>query len=293
MINVLGWTIRAPSVLTRLVLSVSVSTALMVADHRGHHVERFRAMLTFTLYPLQTMAGIPSAIATGVVELFTNKRELEAANARLHDEQVLLLARLQQFDSLEEENRRLRQMLGSATRVGERALAAELIEVSTEPFSRRILIARGERDGVYVTQPVIDAHGIMGQVTQVFGAQSRVTLITDPGHAVPVLVNRNGLRALVFGNGNPDSVKVPYLTATADIKEGDLLVSSGMGGTFPAGYPVAMVTKIVNDPDEAFLDVAARPVAQLNHSKQVLLVWPSTKSSDKGADNRAAESKKK
>ncbi len=274
MIKIYGWTLRAPSVLTRLVLTVAISTALMVADHKGHHLERIRATLTVALYPLQAIAGIPAAIGSGVVGFFTTKQSLEEANTKLRAEQALLLARLQQFDSIDQENTRLRQMLGSAIRVAERALAAELLEVSPEPFTRKILIARGERDGAYVGQAVIDAHGIMGQVTQVYGTQSRVTLITDPGHAVPVLVNRNGLRALVFGTGNPDTLKVPYLTAAADIKEGDLMISSGMGGTFPAGYPVATVSKIVNDPNEAFLEIRAQPVAQLNHSKQVLLIWP-------------------
>ncbi|OGI49715.1 MAG: rod shape-determining protein MreC, partial [Candidatus Muproteobacteria bacterium RIFCSPHIGHO2_01_60_12] len=151
--------------------------------------------------------------------------------------------------------------------------AAELVEVSSEPFTRKVVVAKGSQDGVYVGQSVIDAHGVMGQVTQVAGHVSRVTLITDAGHAIPVLNNRSGLRALVFGTGNPDTVKVPYLTANADIKEGDLLVSSGMGGTFPPGYPVARVVKIVNDPNEAFLAITAKPAAQLNHGKQVLLIW--------------------
>ncbi len=299
MINVLGWTIRAPSALSRLILTLGISTALMVADHKGNHVERVRSTLTIALYPLQALASVPAALGIGVMEFFTGKRELREDNARLRTEEGLMLARLQQFETLEEENRRLRQMLGSATRVAERALAAELIEVSTEPYSRRILIAKGERDGAYITQPVIDAHGIMGQVTQTFDTQSRVTLITDPGHAVPVLVNRNGLRALVFGTGSPDTVKVPYLTATADIKEGDLLVSSGMGGTFPAGYPVASVIRISNDPNEAFLEITARPVAQLNHSKQVLLIWPGAKSVEpkapesKGPERKGAERKTK
>jgi rod shape-determining protein MreC len=274
MINVYGWTLRAPSIVTRLVLAVAVSVTLMVADHRGHHLERIRGVLTFTLMPLQWMAAVPSAIGAGVAGFFTSKTDLETSNTKLREEQALLHARLQQFETLEQENARLRQMLGSATRVAERALAAELIEISQEPFARKIVIARGERDGAFVGQPVIDAHGVMGQVTQVLTTQSRVTLITDPGHAVPVLVNRNGLRALVFGTGNPDKVNVPYLTAAADIREGDLLVSSGMGGTFPAGYPVAKVGKIVNDPNESFLEIDARPVARLNHSKQVLLIWP-------------------
>jgi rod shape-determining protein MreC len=274
MINVYGWTIRAPSVFTRLVLAVAVSIGLMVADHKGQHLDRIRSALSILFYPLQAVAGLPSAIGHGVAGLFTSKGSLEEANAKLREEQALMQVRLQQFEALEQENQRLRQMLGSATRVAERALSAELIEISQEPFTRKIVIARGERDGAYIGQPVIDAHGIMGQVTQMYRNQSRVTLITDPGHAVPVLVNRNGLRALVFGTGNPDVLTIPYLTAAADIKEGDLLVSSGMGGTFPPSYPVATVAKIENDPNEAFLKITARPVAKLNHSKQVLLIWP-------------------
>lgn len=280
MINVYGWTIRAPSVFTRMVLAVAVSISLMVADHKGHHLERIRDALSILLYPLQAVAGMPSAIGSGVAGFFASKNSLEEANAKLREEQALMQARLQQFDSVEQENQRLRQMLGSATRVAERALSAELIEISQEPFTRKILIARGERDGAFVGQPVIDAHGIVGQVTQLLRSQSRVTLITDPGHAVPVLVNRNGLRALVFGTGNPDTLNIPYLTAAADIRDGDLLVSSGMGGTFPPGYPVATVTKITNDPNEAFMEITVRPVAKLNHSKQVLLIWGGTKNTD-------------
>jgi rod shape-determining protein MreC len=274
MINVYGWTIRAPSVFTRLVLSVAVSIGLMVADHKGNHLERIRGALVILFYPLQAVAGVPAAIGHGIGNLFASKSALEEANTKLRDEQLQMQARLQQFEAVEQENNRLRQMLGSATRVADRALAAELIEISQEPFTRKLLIARGEADGAYIGQPVIDAHGIVGQVTQTYRNQSRVTLITDPGHAVPVLVNRNGLRALVFGTGNPDLVDIPYLTAAADIKVGDLLISSGMGGTFPPSYPVAEVLTIDNDPNEAFLKITARPVAKLNHSKQVLLIWP-------------------
>jgi rod shape-determining protein MreC len=274
MINVLGWTLRAPSPFTRLIFVVGISATLMIADHRGNHLARIRDTLTVVLYPLQALAGVPAAIGSGIAGFFSTKTTLADANTKLGDENLLLRSRLQQFEALEEENNRLRSMLGSAARVAERAMAAELVEVSLEPYARKIVIARGKSDGAYVGQPVIDAHGVMGQITHAGNNQSWVTLITDPGHAIPVLVNRNGLRALVFGVGDPDSVKVPYLTAAADIVEGDLLVSSGMGGTFPAGYPVAVVTKITNDPNESFVEIQARPAARLNHSKQVLLIWP-------------------
>jgi rod shape-determining protein MreC len=273
MINVFGRPIGAPSHLTRLVLLSALSVALMMLDHRGHHLEKIRAGLNTLAYPIQLIAAAPAYVVGGLADFFTTRGTLRVDNEKLLAERQALLARLQQFEALEQENQRLRQLLVSATQVADKAIAAELVEVSAEPFTRKVVVAKGAKNGVYVGQSVIDAHGIMGQVTQVAGNVSRVTLITDAGHAIPVLNNRSGLRALVFGTGNPDTVKVPYLTANADIQEGDLLVSSGMGGTFPPGYPVARVTKIVNDPNEAFLFITAKPAAQLNHGKQVLLIW--------------------
>ena len=273
MINVFGRSIWAPSHLTRLVLLSILSVALMMLDHRGHHLEKIRAGLNALAYPIQLIASTPAYVGRSIADLFTTRGTLREDNEKLLAERQALLAKLQQFDALEQENQRLRNMLVSAALVADKAIAAELVEVSAEPFTRKVVVAKGSQDGVYVGQSVIDAHGIMGQVTQVAGRVSRVTLITDAGHAIPVLNNRSGLRALVFGTGNPDTVKVPYLTANADIKEGDLLVSSGMGGTFPPGYPVARVVKIVNDPNESFLAITAKPAAQLNHGKQVLLIW--------------------
>jgi rod shape-determining protein MreC len=274
MINIFGQSIRAPSILTRLVLLSILSVALMFFDHRGHHLEKIRAGLTVVAYPIHFIAALPSRVGGGVADFFTTRGTLREDNEKLLTERQMLLTKLQQFDAMDAENNRLRNLLGSAARVTDKALAADLVEVSAEPFTRKVVVAKGSQDGVYPGQPVIDAHGIMGQVTQVAGRVCRVTLITDSGHAIPVLDNRSGLRALVFGTGDPDTLKVPYLTASTDIKVGDLLVSSGMGGTFPAGYPVAEVVKIVNDPNESFLDITVKPAAQLNHGKQVLLIWP-------------------
>ena len=273
MINVFGRSVGAPSHLTRLILLSALSVALMILDHRGHHLEKIRAGLNVLAYPIQLIAAAPAYVGGGVADFFTTRGTLRQDNEKLLAERQVLNAKVQQFDALEEENARLRRMLGSAAQVADKAIAAELIEVSSEPFTRKIVVAKGSRDGVYVGQSVIDAHGIMGQVTQVASQVSRVTLITDAGHAIPVLDNRSGLRMLVFGTGDPDTLKIPYLTSASDIKEGDLLVSSGMGGTFPPGYPVAQVSRIVNDPNEAFLAIAAKPAAQLNHGKQVMLIW--------------------
>ena len=273
MINVFGRSVGAPSHLTRLILLSALSVALMILDHRGHHLEKIRAGLNVLAYPIQLIAAAPAYVGGGIADFFTTRGTLRQDNEKLLAERQVLNAKVQQFDALEEENARLRRMLGSAAQVADKAIAAELIEVSSEPFTRKIVVAKGSRDGVYVGQSVIDAHGIMGQVTQVASQVSRVTLITDAGHAIPVLDNRSGLRMLVFGTGDPDTLKIPYLTSASDIKEGDLLVSSGMGGTFPPGYPVAQVSRIVNDPNEAFLAITAKPAAQLNHGKQVMLIW--------------------
>ena len=272
MINVFGRSVGAPSHFTRLILLSALSVALMILDHRGHHLEKIRAGLNVLAYPIQLIAAAPAYVGGGIADFFTTRGTLRQDNEKLLAERRVLNAKVQQFDALEEENARLRRMLGSAAQVADKAIAAELIEVSSEPFTRKIVVAKGGRDGVYVGQSVIDAHGIMGQVTQVASQVSRVTLITDAGHAIPVLDNRSGLRMLVFGTGDPDTLKVPYLTSASDIKEGDLLVSSGMGGTFPPGYPVAQVSRIVNDPNEAFLAITAKPAAQLNHGKQVMLI---------------------
>lgn len=274
MLQISGWQIRSPSNLTRFVLLALLSISLMLFDARGHHLQKIRAGLTVLLSPIQVVAAIPVRIGGAIMDFFHGDESLRAEAERLRGEQPILLARLQKYEAIEAENAHLRQLLGTSALVAERAVVAELLEVASEPFRRTLVIARGEKDGLYVGQPVIDAYGIRGQVSEVGVLQSTAILITDPGHAVPVQVNRNGLRAIAFGTGAPDTVSIRYLTASADIKQGDLLVSSGIGGGFPFGYPVAKVKTIVNDPNESFLDIIATPVAQLSHNKEVLLIWP-------------------
>lgn len=274
MITLLGWPLRAPTQLTRLAFFVALSILLMVVDHRGQHLEKIRSGLDVLIYPLQLLATLPVHGAEGLSKFFTFRSTLRETNNKLLKERQLLLARLQTLEALEAENERLRVLLDSATRVADRAIVAGLLQVSQEPFSRKIVISKGASDNVYSGQPLIDAHGVMGQVTEVSKFTSKATLITDPGHALPVLVNRNGLRAIVFGTGAPDTLTIPYLTASADIREQDLLLTSGMGGRFPPGYPVARVKEIINDPNEAFLSIIATPTALLNHGKEVLLIWP-------------------
>ncbi len=274
MMNSPGGSFHLPSILTRFVVFSVLSVVLMMLDHRGQHLQKIRAGLGVLFYPIQMAAALPARTGAAVMDFIGGDSALREKYQRLSDERPLLLAKQEKFEALEAENNHLRSLLGSAERIAERAVVAELIEVSQEPFTRKIVLAKGSSDKVYVGQPIIDSYGIMGQITQVGILQSQATLITDPDHAIPVQVSRNGLRAIVFGTGERDGLSVRYLTSSADIKVGDTLISSGMGGTFPFGYPVAVVSHIVNDPNESFLDISARPVAHLGHNKEVLLIWP-------------------
>lgn len=274
MITVFGYPLRSPSPFARLVLLAALSALLMVLDHRGHYLDRLRSTTMVIIRPIYAVAGLPAGVIEAVGDFFTTSRSLRNEVATLRDETRELKARQLSYDALQAENERLRQRLTSAARVATRLMAADLIEVAAEPYARKIVVARGSRQGIFVGQPAIDAHGVLGQVTQVAANVSRVTLITDPGHAIPVLNNRSGLRAIVFGTGDPDTLQVRYQTASADIKPGDLLVTSGLGGTFPPGYPVGVVHKIIRDPNEAFLDIHVRPAAKLNHGKRIILIWP-------------------
>lgn len=274
MLQIAGFQIRVPSNLTRFVLFALLSVALMLLDARGHHLGQIRAGLTVLFTPIQFLAQMPTRVGGAVLDFFRGDAPLREELERLRREQPILFARLEKYEALAAENTHLRQLLGSSALVADKAVAAELLEVASEPTRRTIVIAKGEKDGLYVGQPVIDAFGIRGQITEVGIHQSKAILITDPSHAIPIQVNRNGLLAVAFGTGDADSVAIRYLTASSDIKEGDLLISSGLGGGFPFGYPVAKVAKIVNNPNESFLDIRATPVAQLGHHKEVLLIWP-------------------
>ncbi len=289
MITLSGWTIKPPSMFTRLVVLVLISGVMMLMDHRGHQLQRIRAGLDVMVYPLQILASLPVRIGGGVADFFRGKTGLQENYNRLQEEQRALLLKLEKYSALEAENAHLRGLLGAAQHLTERATVADIIELSPEPFSRKIVIAKGSNSGLYLAQPVVDAFGIMGQITELSPVTSKITLITDPSHAIPVQVVRNGLRAIVFGTGAHDVVEVPYLTASADIRDGDELVSSGMGGVFPGGYPVAKILRVINNPNESFLKIIARPAAHLDHNKEVLLIWPG---GDKPAAEKAPKPKK-
>ena len=258
----------------RVMVLVAISVATMLVDHRTRQLEGLRNILQTAVYPVMFISTIPREVMRGVSGSMQSSSELQADNESLRQENLLLHSRLEKLHSLEADNLRLKRLLGQSEQIAERVLLAELVEVSLEPYTQKISLNKGSRDGVYVGQPVINGDGVVGQVVHTSQFQSTVTLLTDPGSAVPVMVIRNGLRSVLFGTGVRNKLSLPYLTADADIRIGDVLISSGMGGRFPTGYPVATVTEIKQEPSDEFLTINTLPVTQLDHGREVLLIWP-------------------
>ena len=272
----------------RLLAFAVLSAALMVVDARFETLKPVRSQLGSVLTPFYWLADLPVRVWDGISDQFTSRSVLIAENEKLKAEALLMQRRLQKLAALTEQNVRLRELLNSSALVDEKVLVGELIGVDPNPFTHRILIDKGEKDGVFLGQPVLDARGLMGQVVEVMPYTSRVLLLTDTTHSIPVQVNRNGLRAIASGTGNPERQELRHVADTADIKEGDLLVSSGMGQRFPAGYPVATVKEVIHDSGQPFAIVRAVPTAALNRSRYVLLVFTDTRSPEERA-NAAAE----
>jgi rod shape-determining protein MreC len=255
------------------VVAVILSLILLVVDHRFHHLQQLRSALAFLTYPLHYLADLPFTASRWLGETTSSRRTLMSQNRVLRDQILHLRAELQKYESLQAENMRLRDLVDSSFKVGDRVLVAELSSVDLDPYKQQVIINKGAASGAFEGQPVLDAHAVMGQVINVTPFSSTVLLITDTSHALPVQVLRNGLRTIAVGTGRISELKLPYLPTNSDIVEGDLLVTSGLGGKFPPGYPVATVTKIDRSPDAPFSDVLAQPRAHLDRSREVLLVW--------------------
>jgi len=224
-------------------------------------------------YPLQVMANFPNRIVQWMELKTTSREQLEQRANNLEKERLILLGKLQRSADLAAENMRLRQLLNASELLMDSVLVTEVIGVSPDPQNHRISVDRGAEDGVYMGQPVLDATGLMGQVTEVYSNYSQVLLITDFNHALPVQVVRNGLRSIVEGVSDFNQMELSFVSPTVDIVVGDQLVSSGLGGRYPVGYPVGTITKIDHQPGEKFMQVKVQPSAQLDRSRHLLLVF--------------------
>jgi rod shape-determining protein MreC len=263
----------------RFVLLVVASLATMILDHREGHLTRARQALSALVYPVQLIVDLPFNAYRNTRESLTERARLLAENEQLRRQMLDANFQLQQLDALRVENSRLRELLDSTSRIEDRVLIAEILAVDLDPYRQRFSLNRGSSDGVFVGQAILDSYGILGQVVQAGPWSAEALLITDADHAVPVVVNRNGLRTIAVGTGDERRLRLPYLTNSADIEEGDLLVSSGLGEIFPPGYPVGRVVSVETRPSQPFAEVYAQPMSELDRDQEVLLVF----SGDEGA----------
>ena len=246
----------------------------MIADYRLDYLESVRSALSVVVYPVQYVVNLPVRAGRTMSESLASRRTILAENRSLRERLLMLESRAQRRAALETENVRLRELLDSSVKMGERVLVAELLAVELELSSRQVVVNKGSRQGVFMGQPIVDSQGIMGQIVHVGPLTSTAMLLTDVSHAVPVQVNRNGLRAVAVGTGVDHVLELLYVPNNADLREGDLLVTSGMGSRFPPGYPVGLVTHVNSHPSKPFARVRAKPSARVLHAREVLLVWP-------------------
>ncbi|MDF2179127.1 rod shape-determining protein MreC [Aliiglaciecola sp. CAU 1673] len=265
---------RGPSLVSRLVLASLTSLLLILLDHRLDSFSKARLYLNSLVSPLQYMASLPGDMLNQASSALTTQSQLLERNARLTHQNILLSEQLQRFEMIKLENDKLRTLLGSTVRPGVRKMVAELMAVDNNPYSHQIMVDKGSLHGVFEGQPVLDDKGVVGQVMEVGTTTSRVLLIADLTHGIPVRILRNNVRMVASGSGQLNQLILNHVPHSTDVQEGDILVSSGLGEVFPEGYPVGKVTSVLRDESRPFAQVKAEPIAQLDRLKYLLLLWP-------------------
>ncbi|VAW65003.1 Rod shape-determining protein MreC [hydrothermal vent metagenome] len=266
--------LQGPSVTLRTILLVIVSIVMMMADHRWGHLESARGVIeSYIIYPLRYTINLPSTLLDWTDESLSSHQLLLQENKKLREQQLRAQVSLQKLGVLEKENDRLRKMLSAQPKVGEQVLVAEILSLDIDPYKQLVMLNKGQSSDVYIGQPIIDAWGVMGQVVHLAQESSSALLISDPSHAIPVQVNRSGLRSIAFGTGRSLLLELRYIPHNADLEVGDEIITSGLGGRFPPSYPVGRVVSVERPAGESFAKVLAEPVAHLARSREVLLVW--------------------
>lgn len=269
---------RGPSLNIRLALALAMSVMLIVLDFKLDAFSTTRVFLNSLVSPVQYLANLPGQLLNASAQRLTSQQALIEENEQLTNRLLLQNEKLQRFEALEQENKELRRLLDAPVRQNMRKMVAELMAVDNTPYSQQIVINKGAIDGVYLGQSILDERGIVGQVMEVGTTNSRVLLISDVTHSIPVRSIRNNSRFIASGSGAIDELYLTHVAHSADIREGDVLVSSGLGEVFPEGYPVAEVTQVIRDESRPFAQVTIAPEARLNRLKYLLLLWPQTAS---------------
>lgn len=256
----------------RLIIYLAAAVALMVLDHRGGYLGLLRRTASALVEPAYRLAAFPADVARATRTAVTTQDRLAGENRELREQLLLAQARLNRLDTLVAQNARLKDLLDAQKNLGLSVQFAHLVDVDLDPFRHRIVLDVGARQGIEVGQPVIDAHGVMGQVVEVLPNTAVAMLITDPTHAIPVVIERTGLRTIAYGSGAIDRLDLPNIPISADVRPGDRLLTSGLGGRFPAGFPVGEIRTVSNDRSGMFAAATARPAAALDRSGEVLLL---------------------
>ncbi|OTE95205.1 rod shape-determining protein MreC [Crenothrix sp. D3] len=256
-----------------MLVAVIASIALLVTEHRSSKLDTLRLSLSYIVDPLKYAIDLPSALIKQATESFGSYTALVRENANLRNEQLVRQTQLLKLDSLEKENVRLRALLENSFKLGEQVLIAELLSINTSPYDHILVVNKGTNFGVHPQQPVLDANGVVGQVFRALPLTSEIMLITDLNHAIPVQINRNGLLTIAVGSGQLNQLNLPFLPSNADIRPGDLLITSGLGGTFPQGYPVGVVDEFTSQPNKPFANITATPKSLLDRNRELMIVW--------------------
>ena len=264
---------RGVAPLARLAIFVSLSLFLLIVDLRFRTLDMLRATIATVIYPLQQLAYRPVEFAGGAGKYFSSLATLQTENAELRDRQLATANRLLRQENLELENRRLRELLDMRDRQQTQGQVADVLYAARDPFSRRIIIDKGMQNDISAGQVVVDDVGVVGQITRVFPLISEVTLLTDKNQAIPVQVQRNGLRAVLSGAGS-GQMELRFLAANAEVEPGDILVTSGLDGVYLPGLPVAKVDKIDRDAAYTFARILCEPIAGVERHGQVLVLAP-------------------
>jgi rod shape-determining protein MreC len=264
---------RTTGLLFRCVLYSLLALGLIIVDKRYDHLGKIRRMLSVVAYPVQIAVASPFEGWDWFKDSVTTRGALRSDKVKLEAELRLAQFRLQRYEALEAETQRLRALRDNTAAVTDRFIIGDVMDLDLDAFRERVLVDKGASDGVYVGQAVLDSGGVFGQVARVGQLTSEVILISDAAHAIPVQINRNGLRTIAVGNGDTNRLKLPYLPTSADVVAGDLLVTSGLGGGFPAGYPVGTIAEVKRDPAQSLADVDVKPAAALDRSRELMFVW--------------------